>query len=383
VRPLNIGITCYSTLGGSGIVATQLGMAMATRGHQVHFICRSVPKQVDPKAENVHVHCVTARDYPVFDDVPYSVALSSKMIAVAQQAELDVLHVHYAVPHAVSAYLAAQVLGDKAPRVVTTLHGTDITLVGSDPTYLPMTRFSIAQSDAVTTPSQYLRDEARRRLDLSDQPIEVIGNFVDTARFRPIDATDGADDALAAYFPDPPSPHSATLVHVSNFRPVKRVLDVVRACAAVNAVQPVRLLLIGEGPDRAAAEAEVTTLGLADRVAFAGARLDVETILPHCDVFLLPSASESFGLAALEAMSAGLPVVASRVGGLPEVVAHGETGLLTEVGSIESIRDAVLQILTDSERLRAMSHASRGRAETVFAMGPAVDTYEALYRRLL
>ncbi|MCC6621840.1 MAG: N-acetyl-alpha-D-glucosaminyl L-malate synthase BshA [Deltaproteobacteria bacterium] len=371
-RPLGIGIVCYPTFGGSGVIATEVGLALAARGHRVHLFAYARPARLHSDA--LVFHRVEVRDYPVFHHPPYAMALASRIVDVARHEPLDVLHVHYAVPHATSALLARDVLasdGARVPRIVTTLHGTDITLVGSDPIYRPITRFSILESDAVTVPSRYLRDETRARLALADQPIEIVPNFVDTERFAsPARRTLGPND-------------EAVLVHVSNLRPVKRAPDCVDVLARVAAARPARLVFVGDGPDLGLIESRAAELGVADRVTLAGELDDVREHLARADVFLLPSALESFGVAALEAMAMGVPVIASDVGGLPEVVAHGETGMLAPVGDVESMARATLELLADPARCLAMGRAARDRAAALFRMGPVIDRYEAIYRRLV
>ena len=381
---LGVGIICYPTFGGSGVVATEIGIAMARRGHRVHFIAWDVPGRLGEWIANVRFHAVEARDYPLFRHEPYTIALASKLVEVASFEGLDVVHVHYAVPHAASAFLAAQVLGDKAPKVLTTLHGTDITLVGADPSYLPITRFSIQRSDAVTAPSQFLRNATREILGVGDEtPIEVIPNFVDTDRWSPAEQRDRrAVAALCGPPVDGVDPALPVLVHVSNFRPLKRVCDVVEIFRRVTERHPARLVLVGDGPERSRAERQVHALGLGDRTAFLGKQERFDEVLRHADVFLLPSETESFGLAALEALSCGVPVVASRVGGLPEVVADGETGYLLPVGDVAAMADRVIQLLDDPALLARMRVAARHRALTCFPQEPVIDRYEALYHTL-
>jgi N-acetyl-alpha-D-glucosaminyl L-malate synthase BshA len=357
---VNIGITCFPTFGGSGIIATEIGLAMARRGHRVHFICAEVPWRFEHFVENVFFHEVEARDYPLFDQSPYALALTSKMVEVAEWEKLDLLHVHYAIPHAASAYLARQILGERAPRVITTLHGTDITVVGNDPSFLPITRFAIAESDRVTTPSEWLRRATWENLKL-EVPIDVIPNFVDVDAYRP-------------------APHRKTagpplLVHNSNFRPVKRVEDVVRIFAAVQEKHPCELALIGDGPERSRLERLVHELGLSG-VRFLGKQLRFVEVLQAADVFLLPSETESFGLAALEAMACGVPVVATDVGGLPEVL--GEGGCFAPLGDVAAMSDAVVRLLDDGALHAQKSAAARAVAER-FAMGPVIDRWEAYY----
>jgi N-acetyl-alpha-D-glucosaminyl L-malate synthase BshA len=392
--PLSIGITCYPSVGGSGIIATEVGLAMAARGHRVHFITNEVPARLDARnavgpvpaegyllAENVWFHPVVARDYPVFPNPPYALALASSMVSVATAQNLDVLHVHYAIPHATSAWMAGEVLGPKRPRIITTLHGTDITLVGADPSYLPITRHSVLKSDAVTAPSNFLRDETWSRLNLSpaEVPIEVIANFVDVMRFRPL--APGAERTHLCRIFGSEVADLPVLVHVSNFRAVKRVPDVVRAFAKVVAQRPARLLLIGEGPERPAVAALVAELGLSDRVRMLDTTDDLEGVLRECSVFVLPSETESFGLAALEALASGVPVVASNVGGLPEVL-RPETGTLVPLGDVSALAAAVLDLLSDS-RLPAARLAARADVMARFRHEPLTAQYEALYRRVV
>jgi N-acetyl-alpha-D-glucosaminyl L-malate synthase BshA len=300
------------------------------------------------------------------------------MIEVASYERLDVLHVHYAVPHATAAWMAREVLGDKAPRIVTTLHGTDTTLVGIDPSYLPMTRFSILRSDAVTTPSDFLRRATWKGFGIPESfPIDVIFNFVDTQRYVP----HRERACLRTLFPDLREPEPV-LIHVSNFRPVKRITDVVAIFTEVHRQRPCRLVMIGDGPERSPAERKLRELGLEDRVAFLGKQERFEELLAAADVFLLPSEQESFGLAALEALSCGIPVVASNIGGIPELVSPGETGFLAPMGDIGAMAGHVLALVQDPVRWKAFSRRAREQVLERFQLGPAIDRYEALYRRL-
>jgi N-acetyl-alpha-D-glucosaminyl L-malate synthase BshA len=379
---VKIGVTCFSTFGGSGQVASELALGLADRGHQLHVIARELPvrlRRVERASPpNITFHEVIESDYPALaTSGAYPIALASKMIEVAQQHSLDLFHVHYAVPHATAGWMAREVLGEAAPRLVVTLHGTDITLVGAAPNHLAITRHSIEQCDAVTTPSASLREATFRLLGVRESlEIEVIPNFVDTARFTP----GGAPSELAALFPRAaPGP---VLVHVSNFRPVKRLADVVAIFAAVHQRLPCRLLLIGDGPERAAAERAVDASGLRAQVAFTGMHEEFAPLLAAADLFLLPSAEESFGLAALEAMACGVPVVASDAGGLPEVVEHGRTGYLAPVGEVAAMAAHAVSILQDRARAKVMGEAARARAVQQFSAGPAIDAYEALYRKV-
>lgn len=378
--PLNVAITCFPTFGGSGMVATEIGLAMADRGHRVHFIARDLPVRLHGANRKVVFHEVTESDYPALQQSgTYPIALASKMIEVANYERLDILHVHYAVPHATAAWMAREVLGHKAPRVVTTLHGTDTTLVGIDPSYLPITRFSITRSDAVTVPSAYLRRATWRGFDIPESvPIDVITNFVDTARYAPV--RDRA--CLRALFPALRD-HEPVLIHVSNFRPVKRIADVVAIFTEVHRHRPCRLVMVGDGPERSPAERMLREMGLEGRVAFLGKQDRFEELVAASDVFLLPSEQESFGLAALEALSCGIPVVASDLGGIPELVTHGETGFLAPLGDVPAMARHVLTLVEDAERWQGFSHRARAQVLERFQKEPAIDRYEALYRRLL
>ncbi|HJZ83961.1 MAG TPA: N-acetyl-alpha-D-glucosaminyl L-malate synthase BshA [Polyangia bacterium] len=386
-RALRIGITCYPTFGGSGVIATEIGMSLARRGHRVHFICSDVPSRLDRFEQNVFFHAVEVRDYPLFDRSPYALALASKMVEVARWERLDLLHVHYAIPHATSAFLARQVLAELSPRILTTLHGTDITLVGNDPSFLPITRFSILASDAVTVPSEYLRRATYENLSIpASTPIEVIPNFVDEELFRPAARTDRS--LLARLFgraelrADDPAARLPLLLHNSNFRPLKRVDDVVHVLAEVRKKVPALLVLVGDGPERSRIETLVRELGLDGAVCFLGNQRNFVEVLQQSDLFLLPSVTESFGLAALEALACGVPVVASRVGGVPEVVCDGEDGFLIELGDIAGMAAAVLRLLGDRALHERMAHAARAHVERSFRREPTVARYEACYRRV-
>ena len=370
---MKIGITCYPTYGGSGVVATEIGMELAQRGHEVHFITYANPIRLADEAPGIVYHEVEVSSYPLFQYPPYSLALASRMAGVAKRARLDSLHVHYAIPHSVSAMLASQMLGGRLP-FITTLHGTDVTLVGADPSYLPITRFAIESSPAVTCISNHLHDEVFRVFGI-DREIEVIPNFVNGAIYRPID-----DPVLRARYADP---DEKLVAHVSNFRPVKRVLDCIGAFALLVRTVPSRLLMIGDGPDRPAAESLAAQLGIRDRVEFLGKCKGVAGLLGITDLLLLPSQMESFGLAALEAMACGAVPVATRVGGLPEVVTDGHDGFLAPVGDTEAMARAAESVLRSPERMREMSAAARNTSLSRFGSESVIRMYVSLYESLL
>jgi N-acetyl-alpha-D-glucosaminyl L-malate synthase BshA len=373
---MKIGITCYPTFGGSGVVATELGIALAERGDEVHFISYALPSRLDLPRERVHFHEVVAPSYPLFVSPPYTLALATKMAEVAAHAKLDLLHVHYALPHAISAILAREMGSGNGVKlkVVTTLHGTDITIVGLDRSYLPITRWGIEQSNAVTAVSRYLRDVTVREFGVQ-RPIEVLPNFVDTRQYRP----DGASPFARALG----QPGEALLVHVSNFRPVKRIADVLAIFDRVRRKIPARLLLVGDGPDRSLAERLAREGGFDDRTTFLGNVAAIETILPAARVLLLPSDAESFGLAALEAMACGVPVVGTAAGGLPEVVEDGRHGFLRAVGDVEGMARGALRLLEDAALWSRFSADCRRRAEQEFPTEALVGRYRALYEATL
>lgn len=380
-RRLKIGITCYPTYGGSGVVATELGLELAQRGHEVHFISYAQPIRLNRPAPNIHYHEVEVSRYPLFEYPPYDLALATRMAEVSEIYDLDLLHVHYAIPHSVSALLARQMLawGPKHRRLpfVTTLHGTDITLVGQDPSYLPVTRFSIEQSDGVTAISKYLRERTCREFGIANN-IEVIYNFVNTelyCREKEKDLT----QHRAEYAPK----GERILVHVSNFRPVKRVTDVIEIFDRVRKKVPSKLLLMGDGPERSPAERLVMQKGIHNDVIFLGKQEQIGEKLAIADVLLLPSQLESFGLAALEAMASEVVPVATRVGGIPEVIEHGTTGFLAEVGDVDAMAKYAIEILSDESRLRAMGEACRKWAADHFSANSIIPQYEAFYRRVL
>ena len=365
---MRIGITCYPTYGGSGIVATELGLELALRGHEIHFISYANPIRLDPGTPRIHYHEVEVSNYPLFQYPPYCLALASHMAEVAERYRLDLLHVHYAIPHSTAAILARDMTRPKRRLpFVTTLHGTDITLVGVDRSYFPITKYSIEQSDGITTISDYLR---QRTIDVFNVPneIDVISNFVNIAMYRP----------------DPESrPREKQLIHVSNFRPVKRVLDCIRILALVRQETEAHLMMVGDGPLRGPAEDLAMDLGIEDHVTFLGKQDHVERLFPKAHVLLMPSELEAFGLAALEGMACGLPPVATRVGGVPELVDDGVTGFLEPVGDVDAQAHRVVQLLTDENLYERMSLAARKAAETQFSTELVIPKYEAHYQRVL
>ncbi len=371
---MRIGITCYPTYGGSGVVATELGKAMAGRRHEIHFISYSLPFRLQRFDERILFHEVEMVNYPLLEHPPYTIALAAKMSEVGAQVGLDLFHVHYAIPHAVSAFLARAILGPRGPRIITTLHGTDITLVGNDRSLFSMTRFALEQSDGVTCVSQYLWSKTREVFGL-DRPMNVIPNFVDTRRFLP-DPRPTLREHLAPR-------GERILVHLSNFRSVKRAPDAVRVFAKVRTALPARLLLIGDGQDRPEALHLAQSLDVKSDVIFLGKQDDVESLLAVADLLLLPSADEAFGLAALEGLSCGVPVIATAVGGVPEVVEDGTCGFLLPVGDVGGMADAALALLTDASRHAAFRAAARRRAVERFDTSQIVPRYEAYYRDIL
>jgi L-malate glycosyltransferase len=373
---VKIGITCYPTYGGSGAVATELGMSLSTRGHEVHFISYAHPFRLPHFMERVFFHEVEIARYPLFEYPPYDLALAATMHQVVRKHELDLLHVHYAIPHATSAWIAKEMLGaDHGLKIITTLHGTDITLVGQERSFLDITRFSILKSDGITAVSDYLRRETTDKFQVPAEDIEVIPNFVDPSHYDR-DQYPCRKQVLL-------EPGEKLVMHISNFRPVKRIRDVVRVFHRVSRQVPSRLVLVGDGPDRTEAADEAERLGVQERVVFLGKQDSVAELLACADLFLLPSQSESFGLVALEAMASGVPVIASSAGGLPEVVEHGETGFLAPVGDIETMADAGIELLRDMGRWLRVSMAGRASAVERFGVDVVVPQYEVFYRRVL
>jgi N-acetyl-alpha-D-glucosaminyl L-malate synthase BshA len=373
---MRIGITCYPTYGGSGAVATELGLDLARRGHQVHFITYDSPFRLRGYTERVFFHQVETRmgRYPLFDHFPYTLALASKQHEVVLRERLDLLHVHYAIPHATTAYLAREMLnGERSLRFITTLHGTDITLVGQESSFYAITKFSIEQSDGVTAVSSYLRDETYRAFGCVSCDVRVIPNFVNLQEYRPSEP--GCRSQIA------PSGHKV-ITHVSNFREVKRVKDVVRVFARIRRAMPANLVMIGDGPERVDAEKEASDLGVSADVRFLGRLDSVASLLQASDLFILPSQTESFGLAALEAMACGAPVVASRAGGLTEVIDDGVNGILEPVGSVEAMGRRAVELLRDPDRHATMRAAALAKAQE-FSADRIVPMYEAFYEEVL
>ncbi len=371
---MKIGITCYPVVGGSGIVATELGMSLAAKGHQVHFISYQLPFRLDQFRENVYFHQVDVSSYPLFKYPPYTLSLAAKMADVVCRWKLDLLHVHYAIPHATAAFLAKQIAGDCKIKVVTTLHGTDVTLVGSERSFFEITKFSVQVSDGITAVSQAIQTQTLEMFGLSNH-IEVIPNFVDTESFKPeirhcSRRTFAADD-------------EKIIMHASNFRPVKRIPDVIETFRLTRAQVKCKLILVGDGPEMSLAEHLISQYGLTDDVMLLGNQDSIATILPVADVFLLPSQTESFGLAALEAMSCGVPVIASDTGGLPELVTDGRDGYLTPVGNVHRLVEATTALLTDEARLRKMKQAARTTAIERFSSELMVPKYEDYYLRVI
>jgi len=372
---MNIGITCYPTYGGSGIVATELGLELANRGHQVHFITYANPIRLDPGTPRIHYHEVEVSNYPLFQYPPYCLALASRMVDVAEAYDLDLLHVHYAIPHSIAAMLAQQMLAPKKRLpFITTLHGTDITLVGQDPSYLPITKFSIEQSDGVTSISEDLKRHTVEVFGVA-QEIRVIPNFINCDLYLPAVDKSGA----AAYAPK----GEKLLIHISNFRPVKRVLDCIRILAEVRKRMPAHLLMVGDGPERGPAEHLARELRVAQHVSFLGKQNHVERLIPLAHVLLMPSEMESFGLVALEAMACGVVPVATHVGGVPEVITDGETGFMEKTGDIQAQVARVEELLSDDGLHRRIAEAGRRRARERFGTDRIIPQYEAYYREVL
>jgi N-acetyl-alpha-D-glucosaminyl L-malate synthase BshA len=370
---MNIGITCYPTYGGSGVVATELGKALAEKGHSVHFISYALPMRLTGFMDNVVFHEVETSNYPLFDFPLYTLSLASKMVEVAKYEKLDLFHCHYAIPHATSAYLAKEMLASSTIKVITTLHGTDITLVGLEPSFLPVMKFSIERSDGVTAVSRFLKEKTLTNYGI-EKDIEVIPNFVDTTKYHRSQ-------------PDEFHKHIAPqgekiLVHTSNFRMVKRVPDAIRIFDEVRKKVPSKLVLVGDGPDRSQCESLSRELGIQDHVKFLGKQTDVIRILSNADLFLMPSQSESFGLSALEAMACGVPVISTSVGGLPELQVHGQTGYIAEIGDIDRMAKYAIDLLSNTAKYQIFAHAARQRA-IEFDASAIVRRYEEYYQKIL
>ena len=369
---MKIGIVCYPTFGGSGVVATELGMALADKGHEVHFITYNQPVRLDFLSHNLHFHQVVIEEYPLFEYQPYELALSTKMVEIVRKYSLEVLHVHYAIPHAYAAYMAKQMLKEKGldVRVVTTLHGTDITLVGSHPTYKSAVEFSINNSDVVTVVSKNLKETTNKLFNITKE-IKVIYNFIDAKKYDNAQKEECKRIALA-------QPHERIFTHVSNFRPVKRVEDVVKIFSEVRKEIPAKLLMIGEGPERAKAENLVKELNIIDDVFFLGNSTEVAKILCYTDVFLLPSQTESFGLAALEAMAAGSAVISTNTGGLPEVNIHGKTGFLSNLGDVADMAKNAILIAKEAATLEVFKENAKKHTKQ-FTLESILPVYEEIY----
>lgn len=370
---MKIGVVCYPTYGGSGVVATELGKALADKGHQIHFISYAIPMRLDGYIGNVFYHEVEMASYPLFEFPLYTPALASKIVEVARFERLDLVHVHYAIPHALSAYLAKEILGNGL-KVVTTLHGTDITLVGLEPSFLPVMKFSIERSDGVTAVSRFLKEKTLTNYGI-EKEISVIPNFVDTEKYKRMPS----QDVCSRFAPD----GEKVLVHTSNFRAVKRVPDTIRIFDQVRRKVPATLVLVGDGPDRSASELLARELGIHDHVKFLGKQQELVPILSSADLFLMPSQSESFGLSALEAMACEVPVISSSVGGLPELQVHGETGYIAEIGDIDRMARYAIDLLTNEAKHTLFGNAARRRAVEHFDVHKIVSLYEQHYEKCL
>ena len=373
---MKIGIVCYPTFGGSGVVATELGIALAERGHEVHFITYKQPVRLDLIANDIHFHEVFVEEYPLFHFQPYELALSSKMVEVVEMYNLEILHVHYAIPHAYAAYMAKQMLKEKGIdiKVVTTLHGTDITLVGSHPNYKTAVEFSINNSDVVTTVSESLKKDTLRLFNIR-KDIKVIHNFIDFEQYPEIGSEDCKRHTIA-------NENERIITHISNLRPVKRAADVIDIFYKIQKEIPSKLLLVGEGPDREHIELQVKNLGILDKVLFMGNSNEVSKLLCYSDLFLLPSETESFGLAALEAMAARTPVISTNSGGLPEVNINGVTGFLSNVGDTDDMAKNGIYILKDLERLQQFKQNALNQAKQ-FSLENVLPAYKEVYRELI
>jgi N-acetyl-alpha-D-glucosaminyl L-malate synthase BshA len=371
---MKIGIVCYPVKGGSGVVASELGLALSAKGVEVHFFSYALPFRLTGFDANFIFHEVDVLNYPLFKYPPYALSLASRLAEESKRVGLDIIHVHYAIPHAISGYLAKQIMGEKAPKLITTLHGTDITLVGQDPSFKAVTKFSMEQSDALTTVSNYIVDKTYESFGI-DNPIKMIPNFVDTEKFRP--DQEGCDRAEFA------APDEKIVVHMSNYRPVKNPCDVIRIFKIINDKIPSKLILVGDGPEAPHVLMLAEELGLKNHVRFLGGQDLVESLLCKADLFLLPSASEAFGLAALEALSCGVPVVGSIVGGLPELVIDGEVGYLAPIGDVESMAAHSLEILTDDKLRKEMGLNARKVSLEKYETKKVIQEYFDFYKEVL
>jgi N-acetyl-alpha-D-glucosaminyl L-malate synthase BshA len=371
---MRIGISCYPTYGGSGIVATELAMALAAGGDEVHVLSYALPSRLSLMSPRIFFHEVITPTYPLFEYPPYSLTLATKMVEVARHSQLDVMHVHYAIPNAVSAVLARQIVAPQPLPVVTTLHGTDVTLIGNDPNYIETTRWGIVQSDAVTAVSSWLRRTTEQQLGIQS-PIDVVPNFIDPQRYEQTRTSPGARRWA--------KPGERVLVHISNFRPLKRVIDVVDVFLRLRSQVHCRLLMVGDGPERGRVEQRCRDSDACNSITFVGSLPLIEEVLVGADLFFLPSETESFGLAALEALSCEVPVIATSVGGLPEVVVHGENGFLHPIGDVEGMAASALRLLTDEPMRKAFGASGRRRAVEVFGQDAIVARYREIYERVV
>ncbi|KAA3596117.1 MAG: N-acetyl-alpha-D-glucosaminyl L-malate synthase BshA [Calditrichaeota bacterium] len=370
---MKIGITCYPTYGGSGVVATELGLELATRGHEIHFISYAMPLRLGAFHQNVFFHEVENADYPLFEYPPYTLALASKMLEVATYQKLDLLHCHYAIPHSISGFLAKRMSYAHKLKLITTLHGTDITIVGSSKSFLPITKFAIETNDGVTAVSSYLKQRTLKEIGV-DIPIEVIPNFINMEKFNRGECQIFRDSMAEK--------NEIVLSHISNFRPVKRVQDIILAFAKIHEKVPIQLLMIGDGPERSKCEELCRELKVCHKVKFLGKQESIRDLLSISDIFIMPSDSESFGLAALEAMACGVPVVSSNAGGLPEVNLHGETGFTAEVGDVDALAERILSLAKDDGLRQKFSVNALERAK-YFSVDRVIPLYEQFYENIL
>ena len=377
---MKIGITCYPTYGGSGVVATELGRVLASRGHEIHFISYAMPTRLSSFIDNVFYHEVEMYSYPLFDFPLYSIALSSKMVEVVKYNDIELIHAHYAIPHATSAYLAKEILRKESKgndiKIITTLHGTDITLIGLEPDFLPTMKFSIEQSDGVTAVSNFLRDKTLSNYKIN-KDIEVIPNFINTERYRRLD-----NEKTKCFKKNFAPNNEKILIHTSNFRPLKRVTDVVKIFAEVKKQVQSKLMLVGDGPTRSDCEHLCRELEICDSVKFMGKQNCITELLSAADLFIMPSQSESFGLSALEAMSCSVPVISTSVGGLPELNIHGETGFIAEIGDINRMAKYAVDLLTNEKKYKLFQENARKRA-CEFSDEKIIPLYEGFYEKVM